>query len=118
MGKFFLWLLVVVVLGYSIFFGIRWTKVRLDYSSIKSEAERLFSPTSSCPYPEIPDRLLRKAQEQKIPLREENIKIYVDDWEGIRVLNFEYVDSLLIFNYKTILFKFSFSDTVYYPGRK
>jgi len=118
MGKFFLWLLITFVLGYCILFGIRWTKVRLDYSSMKSEAERLFSPTSSCPYPQVPGRLVEKAKEQKIPLREEDIKIYIDDWEGIRVLNFKYVDTLSILNYKTILFEFSFSDTVYYPGRK
>jgi hypothetical protein len=113
MGKFFLWLLILFVLGYSIYFGINWIKIRLDYSSMESEAERLFSPTSDCPYHQVPKRLIQKAEEQNIPLKEENIEVYVDEWNGYRVLNFEYVDSIAIFNFKNIYFNFSFVDTVF-----
>lgn len=113
MGKFFLWLLVVFLLGYSIYFGIKWTKIRLDYSSMESEAERLFSPTSDCPYNKVPERLMQKANEQNVPLKEENVEVYIDEWNGYRVLSFNYVDSIPIFSFKTMYFKFSFVDTVF-----
>ncbi len=117
MGKFILWLLILFVIGYSFYFGINWIVIRLDYSSIESEAQKLFSPTSNCPYEEVPDRLLEKAEEQNIPLKEDNIKIYIDEWNGYRVLSFDYVDSLTIFNFKNLYFKFSFVDTVFYNSQ-
>lgn len=118
MGKIFLWILVVFLVGFGILFGIRCIKVNLDYSNLKSEAKELFSPNSNYPYREAPQRLLEVAEEQKIPLKEQNIDVYIDDWEGVRVLTFNYVDSVPIFDFKTVLFKFSFSDTVHYTSRK
>ena len=114
MGKFFLWVSIVFFLGYCIFLGIKWTKVRLNYSSIKNEAERLFSPTSDTAYEQVPDMLLKIAEERNIPLRPDSVKIFVDEWDGYRVLKFGYVDSILIFNFKTLHFSFSFVDTVFY----
>lgn len=113
MGKFFLWLFIIFLIGYSFYFGINWTKIRLDYSSMESEAERLFSPSSNCPYHEVPNRLIKKAKEQDIPLKEENVEVYVDEWNGYRVLSFEYTDSITVFNLKNIYFGFSFVDTVF-----
>ncbi len=118
MSKMIFWLLVCFALGYLVFLGIKVTKIKLDYSSVKAEAQRLFSPSSNCPYQEVPNRLLKKAQEQQIPLKEEDIDLYVDDWEGVRVLSFAYYDSLSILKIKTVIFDFTFSDTVYFPGRK
>ena len=117
MGKFFLWLAIVFIVGYSIYFGVKWTKIRLDYSGIKSEAERLFSPTSNYPYEQAPDMLMRMAEERDIPLNPNDIKIYIDEWDGYRVLQFEYVDSLQIFRFKTLYFNFSFVDTVFFRSK-
>jgi hypothetical protein len=117
MGKFFRWLLIMFVLGYGIYVGINWIKIRLDYSSMESEAERLFSPTSNVPYQEVPERLISKAEEQRIPLKADSIKLYIDKWNGYRVLSFGYVDSFPIFNFKTLYFKFSFVDTVFYHSK-
>ena len=114
MSRFFLWTFIVFFLGYCIFFGIKWTKIRLNYSSIENEAERLFSPTSDTPYAYVPDMLLKMAAERDIPLRPDSVKVYVDEWDGYRVLKFGYVDSILIFNFKTLYFSFSFVDTVFY----
>lgn len=114
MGRFFLWLFVFFLLGYGIYFGINWTKIRLNYSSIKSEAERLFNTVSQCPPEDVPKRLLVKAEEQKVPLKEEDIKLYVDDWNGYKALSFNYVDSMKIFKSKYLYFDFSFADTIFY----
>lgn len=118
MGKIFLWLLIIVVIGYGLILSVRCIKVRLDYSNLKNEAETLFSPNSNVPYDRVPERLLRMAKDQDIPLKEEDIDIFVNDWEGVRVVMFTYVDSVPIFNYKTIFFNFSFADTVLYKSRK
>jgi len=118
MGKTFLWFLIIIVVGYGILFGVRCIKVKLDYSNLKAEAESLFSPNSSTPYDRVPGRLLEMAEKQKIPLKEENIDVYIDDWEGIRVITFNYVDSVPVLNYKTVFFNFSFADTVFYKSRK
>ncbi len=114
MGKFFLWLFILFVIGYSIYLGVNWIKIRLDYSSLESEAERLFSPTSDYNYERVPKMLLKMAEEREIPLKENNVKIYVDEWDGYRVLQFGYVDSILIFNFQTLYFSFSYVDTVFF----
>ncbi len=113
MSKFFLWVFIVGLFGFCCYLGIRMTKIRLGYSSIKGEAEMLLAPGSATPFDEVPGRLLEKAQEQKIPLREQDIKVFDYGWEGYRVLTFAYVDSLMIFDFKTLYFKFSFIDTVF-----
>lgn len=113
MGKFILWLIILFVIGYSIYIGVNWIKIRLDYSSMESEAERLFGPTSNTPYQKVPEMLLNMAEERDIPLRPDSVKVYTDEWYGYRVLKFEYVDSILIFNFKTLYFSFSFVDTVF-----
>ena len=113
MGKFFLWLFIFFVLGYAIYFGVNWTKVRLDYSSMESEAERLFSPTSNTPYTQVPQKLIEKAEDQDIPLKPEDVKLYIDEWDGYRVLSFTYVDSIPVFKFKILYFRFSFVDTVF-----
>jgi hypothetical protein len=113
MGKIFLWLLILFIIGYGIYFGVNWIKIRLDYSSIESEAMRLFSPASEYNYERVPDKLLRMAEERDIPLKEDSIDIYIDEWNDYRVLTFGYVDSFPIFNFKTFYFKFSFVDTVF-----
>jgi hypothetical protein len=113
MGKFLMWVFIAFLVGYCCYLGIQFTKMRLNYSSIKSEAEMLLGPGSTTPFNEVPKRLLEKAQEQKIPLKEYDIKIFDYDWEGYRVLTFAYVDSLMIFDFKTFYFNFSFFDTVY-----
>ncbi len=117
MGKFFLWLFILFVLGYAIYVGVNWTKIHLDYSSIESEAERLFSPTSDVTYEQVPNMLLKMAEDRDIPLRPDSVKIYVDEWDGYRVLKFGYVDSLLIFHFKTLYFSFSFVDTVFFDSK-
>jgi hypothetical protein len=117
MGKFILWLLILFVVGYAIYFGVHWIIVRLDYSSMESEAQKLFSPTSNCSYEEIPDRLMKKAEEQNVPLKEDDIKLYIDEWNGYRVLSFGYVDSIPIFKFTAVRFKFSFVDTVFYNSQ-
>lgn len=117
MGKTFLWFIIIVVLGYGILTGIRCIKVNLDYSNLKSEAKELFGPKSSVSYEKVPGKLLEMAEEQKIPLREHNIDVYVDDWQGVRVVTFNYVDTVSILNYKDLLFHFSFADTVHYRAR-
>ncbi len=113
MGKFFLWLLILFIIGYGIYFGVNWIKIRLDYSSLENEAQRLFSPTSEHSYKRVPEMLTRLAEERDIPLKGDSIKIYVDEWSDYRVLTFGYVDSFPIFNFKTLYFKFSFVDTVF-----
>jgi hypothetical protein len=118
MGKLFLWFLIIVIVGYGIMFGVRCIKVRLDYSNLKDEAKTLFSPNSNVPYNKVPDRLLRMAKEQDIPLKEGDIDVYIDDWEGVRVIKFHYLDSVPIFNYRKVFFDFSFADTVLYTSRK
>ncbi len=118
MGKIVLWFLIIIVLGYGIVFGVRCIKVKLDYSNLKSEAQELLGPNSNTPYSRVPIRLLEMAEEQKIPLKEENIDVYIDDWNGIRVITFNYVDSVPVLNYKTVFFNFSFADTVFYESRK
>lgn len=117
MGKFILWLLVLFIIGYSIYFGVNWIAIRLNYSSLESEAQKLFSPTSNCSYEEVPDRLLEKAEEQNIPLKESDVKLYIDEWNGYRVLSFGYVDSIPIFKFNAVHFKFSFVDTVFYNSQ-
>jgi hypothetical protein len=114
MGKFFLWISIVFFLGYCVFFGIRLTKIRLNYSSIKNEAERLFGPTSDTPYEQVPGKLIQIAEERSIPLSPDSVKIFIDEWDGYRALKFGYVDSITIFNFKTLYFSFSFADTVFY----
>ena len=118
MGKLLLWFLLIVIIGYGLIVGVRCIKVRLDYTNLKSEAETLFSPNSNVPYAKVPERLLRMAKEQDIPLKEGDIDVYIDDWEGVRVIMFDYVDSVPLLNYKTIFFHFSFADTVLYKSRK
>lgn len=117
MGKIFLWFSIIIVLGYGIVFGVRCIKVKLDYSNLKSEAQELFGPNSNTPYGKVPSGLLKMAEEQKIPLKEGDIEIYIDDWEGVRVITFNYVDSVPVLNYKNVFFNFSFADTVYYKSR-
>ncbi len=117
MGKFFLWLLVLFIIGYAIYFGVNWIIIRLDYSSLESEAQKLFSPTSNCSYEEVPQRLIQTAEEHNIPIKEDDIKLYIDEWNGYRVLSFGYVDSIPIFIFKTVHFKFSFVDTVFYNSQ-
>ena len=117
MSKFFLWLFILFLLGYGIYFGINAIKIRLNYSSIESEAERLFSPTSNYSYEEIPRRLMNRAEEQKIPLKERDIELYVNDWDGFRVLSFSYVDSFKIIGSKFFYFDFSFADTIFYNSQ-
>ncbi len=117
MGKFFLWLIILFVLGYSIYLSVNWIKIRLDYSSLESEAERLFGPTSDCAYEQVPGLLLKMAGERDIPLRQDGVKVYVDEWDGYRVLQFGYVDSILMFNFKTLYFSFSFVDTVFFHSK-
>jgi hypothetical protein len=113
MGKFFQWLIILFIIGYGIYFGIKWIKIQLDYSGIESEAERLFSPSSGYSYERVPQMLIRVAEERGIPLKEDSISIYSDEWNNYRVLRFGYVDSFEIFNFKTLYFKFSFVDTVF-----
>lgn len=114
MGKFFGWALILTSIGYGGYFLVRYIKVKLDYSTVENEAERLFSSNSNVPYEKVPDEIIKKAEAQEIPLRRDDINIYIDDWDGYRVLTFSYTDSLLIFNFKTVYFKFSFTDTVFY----
>jgi len=113
MGKFFLWILILFIIGYGIYFGVNWIKINLDYSGLESEAERLLSPSSGHTYEQVPDMLIKMAEERNIPLKPDSIKLYVDEWEDYRVLSFGYVDSFPIFNLKTLYFKFSFADTVF-----
>ena len=117
MGKFFLWLVILFFLGYGIYLGVNWTKIRLDYSSIESEAERLLGPTSDYPLEQVPRMLIKMAEERDIPLRPDSIKIYIDEWDGYRVLKFGYVDSLMIFNFKPLYFSFSFVDTLFFNSK-
>ena len=117
MGKFFLWLIILFVLGYSIYVTINLIKIRLDYSSLENEAERLFNSTTDYPYERVPGMLLKMAEERAIPLGENDVRIYVDEWDGYRVLQFGYVDSILIFNFKTLYFSFSFVDTVFLDSK-
>ncbi len=117
MSKILLWLFILFVLGYGIYFGINWIKIHLSYSSIESEAKRLFSPASNISYKEVPERLMDKVREQNIPLKADDIKLFVDEWNGYRVLSFGYVDSLQIFKSKFLYFKFSFVDTVFYHSQ-
>jgi hypothetical protein len=118
MGKTFLWILICVVIGYGLLIGIRCIKVNLDYSNLKSEAKELFGPKSNVSYEEVPEKLVEMAEEQEIPLLEQNVDVYVDNWEGVRVVSFNYVDTVSILNYKNLLFHFSFADTVHYRPRK
>jgi hypothetical protein len=107
----------VFLLGYGIYLGINSIKVRLNYSTLENEAERLFAPVSQCPPADVPRRLLKKADEQNIPLKEKDVKLYDDDWNGFRVLSFNYVDSVKIFGSKFLYFDFSFVDTVFYNSQ-
>lgn len=113
MGKFLLWLVILFVIGYGIYFGVNWIKIQLDYSGIENEAMRLFSPSSGHSYERVPVMLVRLAEERDIPLKEDSISIYIDEWNNYRVLRFGYVDSFEVFNFKTLYFKFSFVDTVF-----
>ena len=113
MGKFFLWVFIVVIFGYGCYLGIRLMKIYLNYSSLKNESETLLSPGSTTTFNEIPARILEKAQEQKVPLKEQDIKTYIDEWEGYEVFSFAYIDSLMVFDFKTFYFKFSFVDTIF-----
>lgn len=113
MGKVFLWLLILFIIGYGIYFSVNWIKIHLDYSGIESEAMRLFSPSSGHSYERVPRMLVRLAEERDIPLKEDSISVYVDEWNNYRVLRFGYVDSFQIFSVKTLYFKFSFVDTVF-----
>jgi hypothetical protein len=113
MGKIFLWIFIAFFFGYCCYVGIHVIKIRLNYSSIKGEAEMLLAPGSTTPFYEVPSRLLEKAQEQNVPLGEQDIRIFDDEWDGYRVLTFSYIDSLVILDFKTFYFKFSFFDTVY-----
>ncbi|MEO0293172.1 MAG: hypothetical protein ABIN61_02985 [candidate division WOR-3 bacterium] len=113
MIRFLLWCIILGILGYCAYLGVRFVKIRVNYSSLKDEAIRLLDPTSPYSFESIPERLLEKAKELNIPFKEENIHIFIDDWEGYKVLSFEYTDSLPILKFKTLYFKFSFVDTVF-----
>ena len=112
MGKIIGWLILLGIIGYAGYIGIHLLKIRLDFSDIKDKAENMLSPTSPIRFNNIPRELMEHAKNRGIPLKKDGIKLFIDEWDGYKVLSFKYIDSLMLFNKKPIYFTYTFSETI------
>ncbi len=112
MGRILGWFILLGVIGYIAYLGMNLIRIRLKYSDIKDKAETMLNPFSPVRFDKIPDELMEHAKKREIPLKKENIRLIIDEWKGYKVLSFKYNDSLMLFNWKPIYFRYSFTDTV------
>lgn len=111
MRRFFGWVIFLGIIFYLGSIGIRVLQIYLNYSDIEDKATMMMKENSEIRTVNIPEELMQKAKQRRIPLKEDSIKLVIDEWEGERILQFAYHDSLLIFNKRPVYFHFSFCDT-------